>query len=104
VFTLGCTGTWERTGIAEERVQPQRDGRGPIQAELLGLHDQYAAEIRACLDFAHRSLAFYVGLLSALLVALLAGLLRADAGGLGPSHCSSARYSSCALPSSDTQH
>jgi hypothetical protein len=32
------------------------------------------------LDLTHRSLAFYVGLLSALLVALLAGLLQADAG------------------------
>ena len=52
------------------------------RAELLKLYDQQALEIRACLDLAHRNLAFYVGLLSALLVAVLAGLLRADAGDL----------------------
>jgi len=53
------------------------------RGELLKLYDQHALEIRACLDLAHRSLAFYVGLLSALLVAVLAGLLRGDASGFG---------------------
>jgi len=62
------------------RVETQRDGSDLSRDELLGLHEQYATEIRACLDFTHRNLAFYVGLLSALLVALLAGLLQADAG------------------------
>jgi hypothetical protein len=52
------------------------------RAELLKLYDQQALEIRACLDLAHRNLAFYVGLLSALLVVVLAGLLRAGAGDL----------------------
>jgi hypothetical protein len=52
------------------------------RGELLKLYDQHALEIRACLDLAHRSLAFYVGLLSALLVAVLAGLLRGDAAGI----------------------
>jgi hypothetical protein len=61
-------------------VEPQRNGGGLDPAGLLGLQEQYATEIRACLDFTHRNLAFYVGLLSALLVALLAGLLQADAG------------------------
>jgi hypothetical protein len=50
------------------------------RAELLGLHQHYATEMRACLDLAHRNLAFYVGLLSAILAAVLAGLLQLDGG------------------------
>jgi hypothetical protein len=50
------------------------------RAELLGLHEVYTTEMRTCLDFAHRNLAFYVGLLSAILAALLAGLLQMDTG------------------------
>jgi hypothetical protein len=36
--------------------------------------------MRTSLDFAHRNLTFYVGLLSAILAAALAGLLQVDAG------------------------
>jgi hypothetical protein len=36
--------------------------------------------MRTSLDFAHRNLTFYVGLLSAILAAALAGMLQADAG------------------------
>ena len=52
------------------------------RTELLILHDHYINEIRASLDFAHRNLTFYVGLLSAILAAALAGLLQVDAGDL----------------------
>jgi len=47
---------------------------------LLKLYDQHMLEIRACLDFAHKNLAFYVGLLSAVLAAVLAGMLRVASG------------------------
>jgi hypothetical protein len=50
------------------------------RAELLTLHEHYANEIRTSLDLAHRNLSFYVGLLSAILAAVLAGLLKAGAG------------------------
>lgn len=52
------------------------------RAELLVLHEHYATEMRASLDFAHRNLSFYVGLLSAILAAVLAGILKADSGDL----------------------
>jgi len=48
--------------------------------ELFKLYDQQTLEIRACLYFAHRNLAFYVGLLSAILVAMLASLLSVEIG------------------------
>jgi hypothetical protein len=44
------------------------------------LHEEYLNEMRSSLDFAHRNLTFYVGLLSAILAAALAGLLQVDAG------------------------
>jgi hypothetical protein len=50
------------------------------RAELLMLHEEYLNEMRSSLDFAHRNLTFYVGLLSAILAAALAGLLQVDAG------------------------
>lgn len=50
------------------------------RAELLMLHETYVNEMRTSLDFAHRNLTFYVGLLSAILAAALAGMLQADAG------------------------
>lgn len=50
------------------------------RAELLMLHDIFVGEMRTSLDFAHRNLAFYVGLLSAILAATLAGLLQVDSG------------------------
>jgi hypothetical protein len=50
------------------------------RAELLMLHDAYLNEMRTSLDFAHRNLTFYVGLLSAILAAALAGLLQVDVG------------------------
>jgi type IV secretory pathway TrbD component len=52
------------------------------RAELLVLHEYYATEMRASLDFAHRNLSFYVGLLSAILAAVLAGILKAGTGDL----------------------
>jgi hypothetical protein len=50
------------------------------RAELLMLHEQYATEMRTSLDFVHRNLSFYVGLLSAILAAVLAGFLHMGAG------------------------
>ena len=50
------------------------------RAELLTLHDIFVGETRTSLDFAHRNLTFYVGLLSAILAATLAGLLQVDSG------------------------
>jgi hypothetical protein len=50
------------------------------RGELLMLHDSFLSEMRTSLDFAHRNLTFYVGLLSAILAATLAGLLNADSG------------------------
>jgi hypothetical protein len=50
------------------------------RTELLMLHDSFVGEMRTSLDFAHRNLTFYVGLLSAILAATLAGLLQADSG------------------------
>src|SRR5215208_3961585 len=50
------------------------------RAELLMLHDAFVGEMRTSLDFAHRNLTFYVGLLSAILAATLAGLLQIDSG------------------------
>jgi hypothetical protein len=55
-----------------ERLDDERLGR----ETLLKLYDQQLIEIRACLDFAHRNLAFYAGLPSA----ILAGLLNATFG------------------------
>jgi hypothetical protein len=59
-----------------------RDNERLDRAELLQLHQQYAAEMQTSSDFAHRNLSFYVGLLSAILGALLAGLLSIDSGDL----------------------
>jgi hypothetical protein len=56
-----------------------KDGK-LVRAELLMLHDSFVGEMRTSLDFAHRNLTFYVGLLSAILAATLAGLLQADSG------------------------
>jgi hypothetical protein len=50
------------------------------RAELLMLHDSFVGEMRTSLDFAHRNLIFYVGLLSAILAATLAGLFQVDSG------------------------
>jgi hypothetical protein len=50
------------------------------RTELLMLHDSFVGEMRTSLDFAHRNLTFYVGLLSAILAATLAGLLQVDSG------------------------
>jgi hypothetical protein len=50
------------------------------RAELLMLHDSFVGEMRTSLDFAHRNLTFYVGLLSAILAATLAGLFQVDSG------------------------
>jgi hypothetical protein len=59
-----------------DRLDAERVGR----ETLLKLYDQQLVEIRACLDFAHRNLAFYAGLLSAVLAATLAGLLSTTGG------------------------
>jgi hypothetical protein len=62
-------------------MSQQREEENKLdRAELLILHEHYANEIRTSLDFAHRNLTFYVGLLSAILAAALAGLLQVDAG------------------------
>jgi hypothetical protein len=67
------------TGMDLER---EKEGQKLDRAELLILHDQYATEMRSSLDFAHKNLSFYVGLLSAILAAVLAGFLRMGAGHL----------------------
>ena len=59
-----------------------REGEKLDRAELLILHEHYANEMRSSLDFAHKYLSFYVGLLSAILAAVLAGFLRMGAGDL----------------------
>jgi len=59
-----------------------REGEKLNRAELLTLHEHYANEMRSSLDFAHKNLSFYVGLLSAILAAVLAGFLRMGAGDL----------------------
>lgn len=64
-------------GLETGRIEKKLD-----RAELLALHEHYATEMRASLDFAHRNLSFYVGLLSAILAALLAGILKAGPGDL----------------------
>src|SRR6266496_5969512 len=66
--------------MGSERDEEEGQEEKLDRAELLALHEQYATEMRTCLDFAHRNLAFYVGLLSAILAAVLAGLLQVDAG------------------------
>jgi hypothetical protein len=66
--------------VGSERDEEEGQEEKLDRAELLALHEQYATEMRTCLDFAHRNLAFYVGLLSAILAAVLAGLLQVDAG------------------------
>jgi hypothetical protein len=58
----------------------ERGGAKLGRAELLILHEHYANEMRSSLDFAHRNLSFYVGLLSAILAAVLAGFLQIGAG------------------------
>jgi hypothetical protein len=62
--------------------QQQKEENKLNRVELLMLHETYVNEMRTSLDFAHRNLTFYVGLLSAILAAALAGLLQADAGDL----------------------
>lgn len=64
-------------GLEKGRIEEKLD-----RAELLVLHEHYATEMRASLDFAHRNLSFYVGLLSAILAAVLAGILKAGSGDL----------------------
>jgi hypothetical protein len=64
------------------RTEKERTGEKLDRGELLLLHDHYATEMRTLLDFAHRNLSFYVGLLSAILAAVLAGLLHAGSGDL----------------------
>jgi hypothetical protein len=64
-------------GLETGRMEEKLD-----RAELLVLHEHYATEMRASLDFAHRNLSFYVGLLSAIRAALLAGILKAGSGDL----------------------
>jgi hypothetical protein len=64
-------------GLEKGRTEQKLD-----RAELLVLHEHYATEMRASLDFAHRNLSFYVGLLSAILAAVLAGILKAGSGDL----------------------
>jgi hypothetical protein len=64
-------------GLEKGRIEEKLD-----RAELLVLHEHYATEMRASLDFAHRNLSFYVGLLSAIPAAVLAGTLNAHPGDL----------------------
>jgi type IV secretory pathway TrbD component len=64
-------------GLEKGRTEQKLD-----RAELLVLHEHYATEMRASLDFAHQNLSFYVGLLSAILAAVLAGILKAGSGDL----------------------
>jgi hypothetical protein len=66
-----------RMGLEKEREEEKLD-----RAELLMLHEHYATEMRTSLDFTHRNLSFYVGLLSAILAATIAGLLQVGAGDL----------------------
>jgi hypothetical protein len=66
--------------MGSERDGKERQEEKLDRAELLGLHELYTTEMRTCLDLAHRNLAFYVGLLSAILATLLAGLLQMDTG------------------------
>jgi hypothetical protein len=58
----------------------EEEGEKLSRADLLRLHDHFADEIRTSLDFAHRNLSFYVGLLSALLAGVLAGLFQLHPG------------------------
>jgi hypothetical protein len=58
----------------------EREGKKLDRAELLMLHECYVTEMRASLDFAHRNLSFYVGLLSAILASVLVGFLHMGAG------------------------
>jgi hypothetical protein len=66
----------EGTHMAEKDQEGERLDR----ADLWRLHEYCASEIRNSLDFAHRNLIFYVGLLSALLAAVVAGLLNVHQG------------------------
>jgi hypothetical protein len=69
-------------------TEKEEEGEGLSRADLLRLHEYCADEIRTSLDFAHRNLSFYVGLLSALLAAVIAGLLNVHRGDWEHSGCS----------------
>jgi hypothetical protein len=75
--SFGEIGHQKGTEMGEEKKA--KDGKLD-RGELLMLHDSFLSEMRTSLDFAHRNLTFYVGLLSAILAATLAGLLNADSG------------------------
>lgn len=76
-MSFGEIGHQKGTEMGEEKKA--KDGKLD-RGELLMLHDSFLSEMRTSLDFAHRNLTFYVGLLSAILAATLAGLLNADSG------------------------
>ena len=59
------------------RHEEMRNGK-LSRAELFTLHEHFANEVRTSLDLGHRSLIFYVGLLSGILVAIFAGSLQVD--------------------------
>ena len=61
-------------------TEKEEEGTKLDRADLLRLHEHCANEIRTSLDFAHRNLSFYVGLLSAVLAGVVAGLLSVDPG------------------------
>jgi hypothetical protein len=61
-------------------MDAEREGERLNRADLLRLHEYCADEIRTSLDFAHKNLSFYVGLLSALLAGVIAGLLNVHPG------------------------
>jgi hypothetical protein len=61
-------------------AEKEEEGERLDRADLWRLHEYCANEIRTSLDFAHRNLSFYVGLLSALLAAVIAGLLNVHRG------------------------
>lgn len=61
-------------------AEKEEEGERLDRADLWRLHEYCANEIRTSLDFAHRNLSFHVGLLSALLAAVIAGLLNVHQG------------------------
>jgi hypothetical protein len=60
----------------EKEDEKEKLGR----VDLLRLHEYSANEMRTSLDLAHRNLSFYVGLLSAVLALVMAGLLQVQPG------------------------
>jgi hypothetical protein len=61
-------------------TEKEDEGERLDRVDLFRLHEYCANEIRTSLDFAHRNLSFYVGLLSVLLAAVTAGLLNVERG------------------------